>query len=83
MSTLRHSQWPKLSTNLQSPVEIRPPDLVQPDFLRHTLGPSGAKSLNSFIAYAPVLKFHAKQFRISPDGYGLMTIPITGFSLSK
>jgi hypothetical protein len=48
MSTLRHSQWPKLSTNLQSPVEIRPPDLVQPDFLRHLLFPVAQKVLICF-----------------------------------
>ena len=48
MSTLRRSQWPTLRTNLQSSVEIRPPDLVQPDFLRHRLFPVAQKVLICF-----------------------------------
>jgi hypothetical protein len=47
-SGLSRSFHPQLKTNLQTPVPVRPPDLVQPDFLRHTLGSSAAKSLNSF-----------------------------------
>jgi hypothetical protein len=37
----------RLRTNLQIMITVRPPDLVQPDFLRHTLVPSTPKSLNS------------------------------------
>src|SRR5208282_4063925 len=33
---------PHPRTNLQAKPLVRPPDLVQPDFLRHTLGPSAA-----------------------------------------
>jgi hypothetical protein len=39
---------PPTEDQFPKPVPVRPPDLVQPDFLRHTLGPSAAKSLNSF-----------------------------------
>ena len=39
---------PPTEDQFPKPVPVRPPDLVQPDFLRHTLDPSAAKSLNSF-----------------------------------